>query len=87
MIGVSAVLTSAVRVLYQTGRRSVRRDSTKQCLHDQLFCHALAHRVADYLCAKQILEAGQIQPSLIGRDICDVATVTDRRNKAIPGSA
>ena len=67
-----AILTAAIRVLYKAGRWSVQRDSTEQRLHHKLFCHALAHGIADYFAAKQVLQTSQIQPSLICGDVGNV---------------
>ena len=63
----------------QTGRRALRRDSAEQRLHHQMPGHTLAHGVADQFTAEQILQASEVQPVFVGRNIGDVATPLLRR--------
>ena len=71
----STVLAATVRMMYQTGRRSLRCNRAEQRLHHQMLRHALAHGVADQLAAEQIFQVGEVQPAFVGRDIRDFATL------------
>ena len=72
LISQRTILRPTVAMMNQARRRSSGCDSAKQCLHDQIFRHTFAHRIADDFAAVQILQAGKIQPALVGRDIGDV---------------
>jgi len=70
---IAGVLTSAIRVEDQAGRRMPPEPGHPQGIHSQRPRHALAHCKADHLPVEQIDHHGKIEPAFIGPDVGNVA--------------
>lgn len=69
----SAILAAAVRVANQFWRRALVAHGSPQRHCGQALRHPLAHRIANQLAGKNILDARQVEPSFAGGHIRDVS--------------
>ena len=73
LVVVGTVLRSPVAVRHNAFRVSAPELRLVECVYAQRFRHPLAHRPPGDLPAVEVKHAGQIEPPLVRRDICDVA--------------
>jgi hypothetical protein len=62
----SAILTSTIRMVNDSGKRTVLLNRSEQRPPGQLRLHAFSHGITDDLARKDVLDPGQIQPALTG---------------------
>ena len=67
------VLAAAIRMMQQSGGGPFGRHRPEKGLADQMFRHTRSHGIADDLSGVHVLMTGQVEPPLLGRDVCDIA--------------
>jgi hypothetical protein len=67
-----AILGTAIGVMKQPGGRALGGNSLHERTPHQVRRHPGVHRMADHLAGEQILDAGEIQPTVRGRHLRDV---------------
>jgi hypothetical protein len=83
-IGMSCVLTAAIRMVQQAGPRPSRGDRHAQCIEGELLGDALIHRPAHHPAGEHVEDDREVKPALGGRNIRNVRkphTIRRRRRE------
>ncbi len=65
--------SATIGMMQQFGGRTLLHHRHIQCLFDQLGAHMIRHRQSNNLACSQIQHGSQVQISLVGLDVSDVA--------------
>jgi len=71
-IGLSRVLTAAIRMMQQAGGWPPRGDRHTQCVEGELLGDPIIHRPTHHSTGEHVEDDGEIKPTLSGRNIRDV---------------
>src|SRR3954467_13035157 len=71
-VGPARVLHAAVRVVDQPRRRLPAPDRHEQGVAGELAAEVVGHAPADDLAGRQVLDGGEVQPALAGRDVREI---------------